>query len=147
MRSAKRLFIGLFLLPLVSVQLARAQEVENRPSIEAIKVENDQDINIDGALTEKIWLDAPVAGNFTQYRPKDGGTPSQKTEVRVLYSNKYIYVGAIAYDTAPDSITATLFRRDGTELSDWIYVNIDSYNDNRTAFTFAVNPRGVQKDR
>ena len=146
MRSAKRLFIGLFLLPLVSVQLARAQEVENRPSIEAIKVENDQDINIDGALTEKIWLDAPVAGNFTQYRPKDGGTPSQKTEVRVLYSNKYIYVGAIAYDTAPDSITATLFRRDGTELSDWIYVNIDSYNDNRTAFTFAVNPRGVQKD-
>ena len=47
MRSAKRLFIGLFLLPLVSVQLARAQEVENRPSIEAIKVENDQDINID----------------------------------------------------------------------------------------------------
>ncbi|GAB5408469.1 MAG: hypothetical protein BalsKO_08340 [Balneolaceae bacterium] len=46
----------------------------------------------------------------------------------------------------PDSIAATLFRRDGNEFSDWFFVSIDSYNDNRTAFTFGVNPRGVQKD-
>ncbi|HCT51367.1 MAG TPA: hypothetical protein DF712_02805, partial [Balneola sp.] len=51
-----------------------------------------------------------------------------------------------SYDNAPDSVIASLFRRDGNETSDWVYVSLDSYNDKRTAFTFAVNPRGVQKD-
>ncbi len=124
----------------------RAQSVSAKPTIEAQRVSMDNLIQIDGVLSENDWQSAAVAKDFVQNFPVDGGKPSQRTEIRVLYSDKYLYVGAFNYDTAPDSITSTLFRRDGDELSDWIFVSIDSYNDNRTAFTFGVNPKGVQKD-
>src|SRR5699024_6121987 len=51
-----------------------------------------------------------------------------------------------AYDHAMDSVAATLFRKDGSAFSDWVYINIDTYNDNRTAYSFGVNPQGVRKD-
>lgn len=125
---------------------ANAQSSPLKPSIKAERISSDSEIKIDGVLNETVWRSVQVAANFVQNFPVDGGKPSQRTEVKLLYSNKYLYVGAFNYDNSPDSITATLFRRDGDELSDWIFVSIDSYNDNRTAFTFGVNPRGVQKD-
>ncbi len=118
---------------------------EINPTMEAVKITGSE-VRLDGLLDEAIWATAPVATGFTQRAPKDGADPSQKTEARILYTNKNIYVGIMAFDTAPDSAIASLFRRDGNESSDWVYVSFDSYNDKRTAFTFAVNPRGVQKD-
>lgn len=115
------------------------------PSMEAIRISGDE-ITLDGVLKEAIWGSAPMATGFTQRFPVDGGKPSQETEIQILYTDTYIYVGIMAYDSAPDSAISSLFRRDGNESSDWVYVSFDSYNDKRTAFTFAVNPRGVQKD-
>lgn len=115
------------------------------PTMEAVRISG-QNIKLDGILNEAIWSTAPVATGFTQRSPRDGGNPSQKTEARILYTDNEVYVGIMAYDNAPDSVIASLFRRDGNETSDWVYVSLDSYNDKRTAFTFAVNPRGVQKD-
>ncbi|MEQ9308757.1 MAG: DUF5916 domain-containing protein [Balneolaceae bacterium] len=115
------------------------------PVMDAIRLTSGM-IILDGVLDEQAWKNAPVATGFTQRFPIDGGTPSQETEVQIIYTDKYIYVGVMAYDSAPDSAISSLFRRDGNETSDWVYVSFDSYNDKRTAFTFAVNPRGVQKD-
>lgn len=115
------------------------------PTMDAVRI-NPGLIILDGTLNEQVWGNAPVATSFTQRFPNDGGQPSQQTEVSILYTDKYIYVGAMAYESSIDSTTSPLFRRDGNEASDWIYVSFDSYNDKRTAFTFAVNPRGVQKD-
>lgn len=125
-----------------------AQQVlaQNNPTITATKITNNEYILVDGYLTEEIWFKTEVVTNFTQSTPSDGKPASEKTEIRVLYSEDYLYVGAIAFDSSPDSVMANLFRRDGSESSDWIYVNIDSYNDDRTAFTFAANPLGIQKD-
>jgi len=116
------------------------------PVLEASRIDFESNISLDGKLDESIWFTVPAATGFTQRSPEDGTPASQRTEARIIYTDKAIYVGIIAYDTAPDSIAATLFRRDGNDYSDWVYVNFDSYNDKRTAFTFAVNPRGVQKD-
>jgi len=116
------------------------------PVLEASRIDFESNITLDGKLDESIWLTVPAATGFTQRSPEDGAPASQRTEARIIYTDKAIYVGIIAYDSAPDSIAATLFRRDGNDYSDWVYVNFDSYNDKRTAFTFAVNPRGVQKD-
>tara|TARA_R110000868_G_scaffold304437_9_gene565124 strand:+ start:34105 stop:36894 length:2790 start_codon:yes stop_codon:yes gene_type:complete len=115
------------------------------PMMDAVRIAPDH-ITLDGLLNEQQWQNAPIATGFTQRSPIDEGTPSQKTEAQILYTDTYIYVGIMAYDTAPDSAISSLFRRDGSETSDWVYVSFDSYNDKRTAFTFAVNPRGVQKD-
>ncbi len=119
---------------------------ELNPNLDAIRLSSKDLVRLDGFLDESIWRNAPIATGFTQRAPKDGGNPSQKTEAMVLYTDREIYIGIMAYDTSPDSAIATLFRRDGSEISDWVYVSLDSYNDKRTAFTFAVNPKGVQKD-
>lgn len=123
----------------------RRGTVQN-PSMSAVRIASNAVIQLDGYLDETVWEEAPVATDFTQRFPEDGGTPSQKTEARILYTDSHIFVGMMAYESNPDSITKALFRRDGNEASDWVYVSFDSYNDKRTAFTFAVNPSGVQKD-
>jgi hypothetical protein len=137
-----RRVLGLLLVFAAGYTELEAQEF----TVTATKITEDSELSIDGLLNESVWSNAQLVTGFTQSTPFDGQPASEKTEMRVLYSNKYLYVAAYAYDSNPDSITANLFRRDGSDASDWVYVNIDSYNDNRTGFTFAVNPLGVQKD-
>lgn len=104
------------------------------------------EIILDGKLDEAIWQQAAVATDFIQRSPDDRKPATEKTEVRIIYTDNALYVGARAYDSAMDSVAATLFRKDGDAYSDWLFVAIDSYNDNRTAFAFGVNPRGVRRD-
>jgi hypothetical protein len=101
---------------------------------------------LDGRLDDAAWAAATPATDFVVYQPNSGEPASQRTEARVVYDDRAIYVGFRMYDTSPDSIVAQLARRDNTVHSDWIYVGIDSYFDRRTGFVFGVNPRGVKKD-
>lgn len=120
--------------------------VFGQSTLNATRLSETSTIKLDGLLDEEIWKSSDKATDFTQFTPVDGGVPTQPTEVSVAYDDQYLWVGVMAFEQDPDSIIAPIFRRDGSFSSDWIYVNIDSYNDKRTAFTFAVNPRGVQKD-
>lgn len=115
-------------------------------SLRALRLRGDSKIALDGKLDEAIWERASRATGFTQRTPRDGAPASEKTEVRVTYTDEAIYIGARAFDSAMDSLAATLFRKDGRAYSDWFYATIDSYDDDRTGFSFAVNPRGVRKD-
>jgi hypothetical protein len=102
---------------------------------------------IDGRLDDPAWRAAPVATDFTQRSPRAGAPSRFRTEVRVLLDGGALYVGVHAFDPAPDSIGRQLARRDAEDIySDWINVGIDSFRDRRTAFVFALNPRGVQRD-
>jgi uncharacterized protein DUF5916/cellulose/xylan binding protein with CBM9 domain len=102
-------------------------------------------IRIDGRLDEEDWAGAAVTDSFTQIDPDEGRPASQRTEVRVLYDDHFLYVGARMFDTGP--VTARLGRRDmDPGDSDWLILDIDSYHDHRTAFCFHVNPAGVRRD-
>jgi hypothetical protein len=99
-------------------------------------------VRLDGRLDEPAWATAQPAADFTQAWPAAGEPASHPTEVRVLVGTDALYVGARMFDTHPDSIVAQLSRRDVTgTYSDRILVFLDSQNDRRTAFQFAVNPR------
>ncbi|MEX2464045.1 MAG: DUF5916 domain-containing protein [Balneolaceae bacterium] len=147
----------LFLLPFsLMAQDQNGKELQNLSSdivvnenrsyrINAHRVESGM-IRIDGLLDEAVWDHASAISGFTQTSPNPGEAASEKTIAWVLYSDDAIYIGARMYDSAPDSIASTLFRKDGDGYSDWIGVGIDSYNDSRTAFVFSVSPRGVRKD-
>jgi Domain of unknown function (DUF5916) len=87
-----------------------------------------------------------VASDFVQLRPDEGEPASERTEVRVLYGSDALYVGFRAFDSAPEEIAGQLTRRDQQSFSDRVHVFIDSYHDRRTAFHFAVNPKGVKQD-
>jgi hypothetical protein len=106
------------------------------------------DIRIDGRLSEAAWADAPLLTGFTQYEPVEGVPASTGTDVRVLVTDDAILFGIRAHETAGrGAIRATLARRDGFGSSDdWVRVILDTFNDQRRAFVFQVNPLGIQAD-
>lgn len=101
---------------------------------------------IDGRDDDAAWRAAPVIDQFLEYDPQMGAEPRFRTEVRVLYDDRYLYVLGRMYDPAPDSIISLLSRRDVRTESEQLKVVIDSYHDRRTAYQFILNPAGVKRD-
>ena len=116
-----------------------------RPITLSRAVRTTSPVQLDGRLNEAAWAAAPVTDSFTQIDPDEGQPASQRTEVRVMYDDAFLDVGARLHDTG--RITGRLGRRDmDFGDSDWFGVMIDSYLDHRTAFGFDVNPAGVRHD-
>src|SRR5690606_27301981 len=65
-------------------------------------------------------------------------------EVRILFDDDAIYVGAALHDTG--EVTSRLARRDALGESDIFSITLDSYHDHQTGYRFAVNPAGVRRD-
>lgn len=104
-------------------------------------------IVVDGKLTDHAWQVAPDIVELVQREPAEGAPPSQRTEARIAYDDRALYVAVRAFDNDPDKIVGILTRRDQRSPSDWIRVIVDSFHDRRTAYEFAVNPVGVKHDR
>jgi hypothetical protein len=123
-----------------------AQTPSNAPRRE-LRAAAAKDIRLDGRLDEPAWSLAEVGSDFVQRYPDPGRPATMRTEVRVLYDDDAVYVGARMFDPHPDSISAPLARHDpGDVSSDWIDVIFDSYNDRRTGYRFGVNPVGTKLD-
>ncbi|HMG00256.1 MAG TPA: DUF5916 domain-containing protein, partial [Gemmatimonadaceae bacterium] len=101
---------------------------------------------LDGKTDDPAWRDAQVIDQFLEYEPKKGAETRFKTEVRVTYDDKSLYILARMYDPAPDSIVSLLSRRDVRTQSEQLKIMIDSYHDRRTGYEFCVNPAGVKRD-
>jgi hypothetical protein len=128
-------------------QLAQAAPPPPRdPATTAIAQRAAQAPDIDGVDSDAVWQSALKVSEFRQFEPNDGGDPSFKTEFRVAYDDRNLFVFIRAYDPQPDSIMRALTRRDVRGQSDQLKIIVDSYNDNRTGFQFAVNPDGVMRD-
>ncbi|HEX6942254.1 MAG TPA: DUF5916 domain-containing protein [Gemmatimonadaceae bacterium] len=141
----RALTVLLFPSALLAQTPASATSQHDRPITVSRAVRTSTPITLDGRLSESVWASAPVTDSFTQIDPDEGKPSSQRTEVRVLYDDTFIYVGARLHDTG--RITGRLGRRDmDFGDSDWFGVMIDSYLDHRTAFGFDVNPAGVRHD-
>jgi hypothetical protein len=109
-------------------------------------------IRIDGRLDEAAWAKASAATAFTQEWPLRGQPARQRTEVRILYDDQFLYVGARmhhdrALDGGPATVVRRLHRRDQDSMGDWFGVALDSNHDRRTALLFEVNAGGVQRDQ
>ncbi|MFZ1289288.1 MAG: DUF5916 domain-containing protein [Melioribacteraceae bacterium] len=114
-------------------------------SNEVIAHKTSELINLDGELLESVWKKNPT-NYFIQREPQEGKPATQKSEVRVAFDNENLYVSGMFYDTNPDSIDNSLMRRDNMVPSDWFFLFLDPYNDNRTGYYFAVNPGGSISD-
>ncbi len=100
---------------------------------------------IDGILDDPAWEQVEWSGDFTQIQPYENRPPSQPTQFRILFDEDNLYVAIRAFDSAPDSIEKRMSRRDGF-AGDWVEINIDSYHDLRTAFSFTITAAGVKGD-
>jgi hypothetical protein len=101
---------------------------------------------IDGKLDEPEWGFAASATDFVQNSPNPGKAASQTSDVRVLYDDAAIYIGATLHDLQPDSIFKQLSDRDEIGVTDWFGIIIDTYRDGNNGSGFFVTASGVQFD-
>src|SRR4029077_1103146 len=117
-------------------------------------------ITIDGKLDEAAWAKATPITEFRQQNPREGDAPSQRTEVRVLYDERAIYIGARMYDSlGARGIRAPLARRDQlldsngnngsfhSPTTDKLILLLDPYHNHIDQAWFEINPAGVRGDQ
>lgn len=134
----KRLF--LFLLCMITLAAAAADKKQLSAQRTATAPK------IDGVLNEETWQSAEPAGDFVQRAPKPGQPSRFRSEVRILYDDVAVYVGAMLYDSNPDSILHELSQRDNEANADAFGLFLDTYNDDINAYGFFVTAAGVQLD-
>src|SRR5690349_19403066 len=86
-------------------------------------------IVLDGRLDEAAWSAARPITEFTQLDPEEGKPASERSEVRFLFDDDALYVGARMYDALGSrGVTTRLVRRDAMFASDYLQLVIDSYH-------------------
>jgi hypothetical protein len=101
---------------------------------------------IDGRDDDEVWKTQARITAFRQFDPVENGEPTFRTEARIAYDTKNLYVMVRMFDPRPDSILAVLQRRDGFALSDDVVIGIDSYDDKRTGYLFRLTAAGTMAD-
>lgn len=117
----------------------------------------DGPVRIDGLLTDSAWSRATPITQFRQIQPREGEAASLATEVRVLYDDDALYVGARMRE--PGGVAAPLARRDqlldangnngsfNSLTTDKLVVDLDPYHNHLDDVLFEVNPAGVKGDQ
>jgi len=117
---------------------------QDKKNVEALYIS--EPLNLDGVLDESVYgLNAP-AKDFVQLQPYNGKPSMQASEVYFFYDQTAIYLGAMLYDSAPDSIFNNFSERDNIGMSDYFGVYLDPYNQGQLAYGFFVTSSGVQTD-
>ena len=145
------IFVSLVVVALLLVPIALMAQPNNgiqqdngRKQARAIRVAAGA-VNIDGRLDDSAWRDAPPVTDFVQREPIEGAPPTDRMEVRFVYDDNALYVGARMYSDAP--IQAPMGRRDSGDQAEHLLVSLDTYLDRRTSSTFGTTATGVRLDR
>ncbi|NJN77969.1 MAG: carbohydrate binding family 9 domain-containing protein, partial [Saprospiraceae bacterium] len=135
----------LFLLIILLTSLNINAQVATKKSYETRKIETKP--VIDGNLDDEAWLKtSEIAKDFVQNQPNLGEKSAYKTEVKIVYDDEAIYIGAILYDNNRDSILKQLTARDEIGNTDWFGIVLDTYEDGNNGVGFIVSAAGVQFD-
>ncbi len=102
---------------------------------------------IDGRLDDPAWLQAQPLTDFVQHEPAVGDPATERTEVRILYDDDAVYIGAWLHDQEADRIIVGERRRNANlNQSDAFLVVFDTYRDRQNGFVFGTNPGGIEYD-
>ena len=138
----------LFALSFLFVYHSIAQNTKSRQNLDfQITFLEDSPVIDGNILGEKLWDKVPIIDNLRQIKPDYGLPASEKTSIRVAYTNKSFYVAVVCYDKAPDKIVISDSRRDA-DLNDedsFLFI-LDTYNDQQNGFLFGTNASGMEYD-
>ncbi len=123
-----------------------AQSAQSFPenSLQAQPIQ--QDFDITGSMQHPAWEQAEPVYIEHELQPNDQAPAPVETRVKVLYSDKNLYIGFISHDPDPGKIRASISDRDNSFQDDYVGVFLDTFNNNQQAYQFFVNPLGVQMD-
>ncbi|MGI9546800.1 MAG: DUF5916 domain-containing protein [Flavobacteriaceae bacterium] len=134
----------LLLLPCYLIAQDSTGVVPKRIYVTAALQENEPP-EIDGILNDSSWELVGWTGDYIEWQPDENTPPSEQTKFKILYDSGSLYVAFRCFDKEPDKIEQRLSRRDGFS-GDWVEINIDSYYDKRTSFSFTITAAGVKGD-
>ena len=103
------------------------------------------EITIDGKIDEEAWNVVEWSSDYVEFEPDVGTAPTEQTKLKIAYDDKNLYVAFKCYEKDPSTIERRMGRRDDFP-GDWVELNIDSYNDDRTGFSFTISASGVKGD-
>lgn len=104
-------------------------------------------IVIDGIADDSAWQDTDVADDFFMVLPMDGRKATEKSEIRMAYDDKYIYLVATFFNsTNGDNIVESLRRDFSFGNNDNFLLFLDPFNNQTTGFSFGSNAAGAQWD-
>lgn len=103
---------------------------------------------IDGSLNERDWEVAIPLTNFMQIEPKQGEPLKYPTIVKILFDERFIYIGAYCKDPAgKKGIRVQDFSRDFDYFeNDLFAIALDPFNEKQNASVFQTNPYGALGD-
>jgi len=114
-------------------------------SITAVRIETPP--MVDGVMDDSCWRLATPVTDFKQREPKEGLAATERTEIRLVYDDRALYIGVWCFDTEPDKLVANELRRDFSYAQeDNIEIIFDTYRDLRNGFLFVTNPNGARFD-
>jgi hypothetical protein len=114
-------------------------------SIEAVRA--DAAPRLDGRLDEPAWRRARAVSGFTQQEPVEGGEPTEKTALRVVYTDEALYIGVRLFYADSTAVIANTRQRDASlGADDRLMWTLDPYNSGRDAYFFETNPAGLRGD-
>ncbi|MCH2490348.1 MAG: carbohydrate binding family 9 domain-containing protein [Flavobacteriales bacterium] len=147
--SSRNLIVLFLLLPiLVLAQEETTTEIPNeypKRSYTTASISNATPIAIDGNINEEAWDAVEWTTDYVEFEPDNGTAPSEQTKMKIVYDDKNLYVAFICYESDLSNIERRLGRRDDFP-GDWVEINIDSYGDDRTGFSFTISASGVKGD-
>ena len=129
-------------------EVVRGQDVPTPtiPSVEVKATRTMRPPDIDGHLNEEVWATAAPVSGFIQRDPQEGKPATEDTEIRVLYDDTALYIGARLFDHEPKALARRLSARDNGFDSDWIGVYLDPLHDRLTGAMFRVSSANAQQD-
>jgi len=146
---AKPFFKSLLILCVILVNFSlNAQEstIEvPRKTYITQNIKDNEPVSIDGVLDDKNWDEVPWASDFKEHDPDENTAPTFQTKFKILYDSQNLYIAIRSLDDDPTLIEKRLSRRDGF-AGDRVSINIDSYYDKRTGFSFTITAAGVKGD-
>jgi hypothetical protein len=126
-------FLCIYTIECLAQTLSVIQKMEHEPVL-------------DGLPFEHAWDSISTRALF-MLQPVSGGSPSQKSEAKIGYTDKYLYVAGYMYDDEPERIRSNSKKRDELNVnSDFFGIALDSYNDNENALAFYTTPAGLRLD-
>jgi hypothetical protein len=132
------------LLLFVPLSAVFAAEGEKLPPLTPFRT--DTPPAIDGVLDDPVWAQAPSETGFKTWRPDFEKDMQEKTFVYYAYDRENLYFAYRCYDREPAKIKASITARDTIRYDDWICLNLDTFNDQQSLYSFYVNPLGIQGD-
>jgi hypothetical protein len=130
----------------LALALAWPAGAQDRPSATAVQIVEPPTIDGD-VLGDSAWAVATPVTNFVQVAPFEGQPASERTEVRIVYTESTLYFGVICYDSEPDGIVLTDSRRDSAlDDADSFQIILDTYRDRQNGFVFGTNAASLEYD-